>query len=50
MLLRFPELKTQGGLVEQRLESLRAVDDAIALWRELVAEEIIAEEDDDEFS
>jgi hypothetical protein len=50
MLLRFPELKTQGGLVQQRLESLRAGDDAIALWRELVAEEIFAEEDDDEFS
>jgi hypothetical protein len=50
MLLRFPELKTQGGLVEQRLESLRAGDDAIALWRELVAEEIVAEEDDEEFS
>ncbi len=50
MLLRFPELKTESGLVEQRLESLRAGDDAIALWRQLVAEEIVAEEDDDEFS
>jgi hypothetical protein len=50
MLLRFPELKTEGGMVEQRLESLRASEEAMALWRQLVAEEILAEEDDDEFS
>jgi hypothetical protein len=50
MLLRFPELKTERGMVEQRLESMRASEEAMALWRQLVAEEILTEDDDEEFS
>jgi hypothetical protein len=50
MLLRFPELKIEQGVVQQRLESHGADDEALAFWRQLVAEEILPEEDDDEFS
>lgn len=47
MLLRFPELKVEGGLVEQRLMSQGADEEMLAFWRELVAEDI-REEDEDE--
>jgi len=50
MLLRFPELKVVQGEVQQRLVALGANEDALALWRELVAEDILPEEEDDEFS
>ncbi len=35
MLLRFPELKAENGLVEQRLQSLGAGEDAIAFCASL---------------
>jgi hypothetical protein len=50
LLLRFPELKTERGIVIERLESLRADDETISFWHQLVAEEILPEEEDDEFS
>jgi hypothetical protein len=50
MLLRFPKLKVEQGDVQLRLAALGADEEAMALWRELVAEEILPEEDDDEFS
>jgi Nucleotidyl transferase AbiEii toxin, Type IV TA system len=50
MLLRYPELKVEQGAVEQRLAALEAIEVAMALWRELVAENILPEEEDDEFS
>jgi hypothetical protein len=50
MLLRFPELKVEDGMVRQRLDALGAGEPTIAFWRELVAEVIIPEEEDDEFS
>jgi len=49
MLLKFPALKAGGGPVDQALESHRANEDAKAFWRQLIAEEILPEVDDDEF-
>jgi len=50
MLLRFPEFKAEGGVVQQRLESQGADEQVLAFWRELVAEEILPEVEDDEFA
>jgi hypothetical protein len=50
MLLKFPELKVFQGEVKQRLESYDADDEVLAFWRELVNEEIVPEEDEDEFA
>ena len=49
MLLKFPEFKVGEGIVQQRLEAQGADEQVLAFWRELVAEEILPEEDDDEF-
>ena len=49
MLLRFPELKEEKGIVQQRLEAEGADEQTLAFWRELVAEEILPEEDEEEF-
>lgn len=48
MLLRFPELKVVDGVVQQRLAALGADEETFAFWRQLVAETILAEEDDDD--
>jgi hypothetical protein len=50
MLLRFPDFKVAQGVVQQRLEAQGADDAVLAFWRELVAEKILPEEEDDEFS
>jgi hypothetical protein len=50
MLLRFPELKSEQGAVAQRLEAQGADDETLNFWRQLVAEAILPEEEDDEFS
>jgi len=50
MLLRFPEFKVAEGVVQQRLATQGADENVLAFWRELVAEEILSEEEDDEFS
>ena len=49
MLLQFPEFKVAEGVVQQRLEAQGADEQVLAFWRELVAEEIAPEEEDDEF-
>ena len=49
MLLKFPELKVEHGPVEERLAAHGADEESLAFWRQLVAEEIRPEEDDDEF-
>ncbi len=49
LLLKFPQLKTEEGPVKQRLESLGVGKEVLAIWRQLVAEEILPEEEDDEF-
>jgi len=50
MLLRFPEFKVAEGVVQQRLEAQGADENVLAFWHELVAEEILPEEEDDDFS
>ena len=49
MLLKFPELKEPHGLVEESLLARAADDESLAFWYALVAEEILPEEEDDEF-
>lgn len=49
LLLTFPELKTEEGPVAERLRAAEAGDDVIAAWKELVAQDIRAEEDHEEF-
>jgi hypothetical protein len=50
MLLKFPEYKVHDGDVQQRLVVLGANDETMDFWRQLVAEQLMAEDDDDEFS
>lgn len=45
LLLAFPELKSDAGLVMDRLTALQASDRAFAEWRELVATEIQPEDE-----
>ena len=50
MLLKFPEYKVVHGEIEQRLRARNADEEVLAFWQQLVAEEIVAEDDDDEFA
>lgn len=49
LLLTFPELKSESGAVSDALKILGATAEEINTWRELVAQEISAPNDDDEF-
>ena len=49
LLLRFPELKTNIGAVAERLTDTHASPEVVALWHEIVATEIVEEDDEDEF-
>ena len=49
LLLAFPKLKQNDGLVTERLKAENAGDEAMKLWRELVDLEIQSTVDDDEF-
>jgi len=49
LLLEFPQLKKRDGSVENRLKAAGADDTILAVWYELVEQEISFEEDDDEF-
>lgn len=49
LLLTFPDLKTEHGPVRERLEAAGAGPDVLAAWNELVAQEILPEDEDDEF-
>jgi len=49
LLLRFPELKRDPGPVTDRLHAAGASSEALAVWRELVAQEIRPAEEDDGF-
>jgi hypothetical protein len=46
LLLTFPELKTERGHVADRLLSTGAPETAVAAWKEMVAEEILPEDED----
>lgn len=49
LLLAFPKLKQNDGLVTERLKAENAGEEAMKLWRELVDLKIRSTEDDDEF-
>jgi len=49
LLLTFPDLKRNPGPVTERLEALGASPDVLAVWKELVAQEIKPADDEDEF-
>jgi hypothetical protein len=49
LLLTFPELKKEQGAVSEALSSMKAGEDVMNAWGELVAEDIVEPEDDGEF-
>ena len=49
LLLTFPELKKEQGVVSEALRSMKAEEEAVKTWSELVAQEIVEPEDDGEF-
>ena len=49
LLLTFPELKKEQGAVGEALRSMKAGEDVMKAWCELVAQEIVEPEDDGEF-
>jgi hypothetical protein len=49
LLLAFPELKRDPGPVTDRLQTMSAASSVLDVWRELVAQEIQAADDEDEF-
>lgn len=46
LLLAFPDLKAEDGLVAARLRQARASDAALARWREIAASAIVPDEDE----
>jgi len=49
LLLKFPELKRDSGPVLDRLQAAGASPKVLAVWKELVAQELRPTEEDDEF-
>jgi hypothetical protein len=49
LLLTFPELKKEKGAVSEALRSMKAGEEVMKAWSELVAQEIVEPEDDGEF-
>jgi hypothetical protein len=49
VLLTFPELKQEVGPVAERLRAAGAGETVMAAWRELVAQEILPEDEDEKF-
>ncbi len=49
LLLTFPELKREDGLVSERLKAENMGEDVMDLWRDLVKQEIQFTDEDDEF-
>jgi hypothetical protein len=50
LLITFPELKTEEGPVAERLHAAAAPSEVMNTWKELVAQDITPEDDEDEFS
>lgn len=50
LLLAFPELKSESGPVSNALKALGATAEEMDAWSELVAQELSAPNDDDEFN
>jgi len=49
LLLTFPNLKSESGVVMDILNSLEATEDELKAWKEVVQQEISEPDDDDEF-
>lgn len=49
LLLTFPDLKRDAGLVVEQLHAVDATQEVLAVWHELVAQEIRAAEEDEDF-
>jgi hypothetical protein len=49
LLLTFPELKQEQGLVREVLKSIGVKDDVMQTWRELIEQKVVEPEDDNEF-
>jgi hypothetical protein len=49
LLLAFPELKSKEGPVAERLRAAEAPASVMAAWKELVAEQILPEDEDEKF-
>jgi hypothetical protein len=49
LLLAFPELKKDPRVVRERLQAAGAEPAALAVWEELAAQEIVPQDEDDEF-
>jgi hypothetical protein len=49
LLLEFPDLKTESGLVAARLQSMTTNAAVLESWRDLVSQDLQAESEDDEF-
>jgi hypothetical protein len=49
LLLRFPELKVERGVVWERLVGMGADEGVFGLWREVVATAIEVEDEDEDF-
>lgn len=49
LLLTFPDLKRDPGPVTERLQAMGAPPEILAVWKELVAQEIKPADEDDEF-
>lgn len=49
LLLAFPDLKQERGLVADRLQASGATVDVMTVWKELVSQEIEAGDEDEEF-
>lgn len=50
LFLTFPEMKTESGVVNNALKALGATAEEMNTWREIVAQELTAPNDDDEFN
>ena len=49
LMLAFPELKRDPSAVEERLKAAGAGTEVLAVWKELVVQEIRPADEDDEF-
>jgi hypothetical protein len=49
LLLTFPELKQEHGLVAKLLQEAGATPEIVAVWRDLVAQELQLPDEDDKF-
>jgi Nucleotidyl transferase AbiEii toxin, Type IV TA system len=49
LLITFPQLKQEHGLVAERLHTAGVAPEVLAVWRDLVAQELRLEDEDDAF-